>query len=92
MKITGNELKKILKEELESLDGVIGGVFGEDAELTGDPGAERPRNLVDEAGEKLEKIASLVGLAFEPDVAAFIQELSIRLEGFPEVKAQLMTE
>jgi len=80
---------KLTRTKLEEM---ISDVLGEDAELTGDPGAERPTNAVDDAGAMLKEVANLTGLAFEPAVAAFIQELSIRLEGFPEVKAQFMTE
>ena len=81
MKLTRTKLQEMISE-----------ILGEDAELTGEPGAERPKNMVDDAGAMLEEVANLTGLAFEPAVAAFIQELSIRLEGFPEIKAQFMTE
>lgn len=80
---------KLTRAKLQEM---ISDVLGEEEEMQGPPGAERPTNVVDAAGATLEKIASKVGLAFEPDVAAFIQELSIRLEGFPEIKAQFMTE
>ena len=81
MKLTRTKLQEMISE-----------ILGEDAELTHEPGAERPKNVVDDAGAMLEEVANLTGLAFEPDVAAFIQELSIRLEEFPEIKAQFMTE
>jgi len=80
---------KLTRQKLEEM---ISDVLGEDEEMQAEPGGQRPKNVVDDAGAMLEEVANKVGLNFEADVAAFIQELSIRLEGFPEVKAQFMTE
>ena len=72
MKITGKELKKILKEEFSRLE--------ED-----DLGAERAEGPVpteaDEILMRLQELADGVGLALEPCVGSYITDLAHMLRG-----------
>jgi hypothetical protein len=72
MKITGKELKKILKEEFESLKE---DEFGAEA-------AEGPvQTEADEILFRLQELADGVGLALEPCVGSYITDLSHMLRG-----------
>ena len=73
MKITGKELKKILKEEFENLD--------EYEDLgTDEPTGPIPTEA-DEILGRLQELADGVGLAMEPCVGSYITDLSHMLRG-----------
>ena len=73
MKITGKELKKILKEEFENLD--------EYEDLgTDEPTGPTPTEA-DELLGRLQELADGVGLAMEPCVGSYITDLSHMLRG-----------
>ena len=73
MKITGKELKKILKEEFENLD--------EYEDLGSDePSAPIPTEA-DEILGRLQELADGVGLAMEPCVGSYITDLAHMLRG-----------
>ena len=73
MKITGKELKKILKEEFENLD--------EYEDLgTDEPRAPIPTEA-DEILGRLQELADGVGLAMEPCVGSYITDLAHMLRG-----------
>ena len=73
MKITGKELKKILKEEFENLDEYE------------DLGTDEPREAIpteaDEILGRLQELADGVGLAMEPCVGSYITDLAHMLRG-----------
>jgi len=73
MKITGKELKKILKEEFENLDEYE------------DLGTDEPQGPIpteaDEILGRLQELADGVGLAMEPCVGSYITDLAHMLRG-----------
>ena len=72
MKITGKELKKILKEEFSSL---------EEDDIGAAPAEGPVQTEADEILFRLQELADGVGLAMEPCVGSYITDLSHMLRG-----------